>query len=100
MGPNVKRPTQGILVENNALGLSHYTMVSIQKEEFTFLGLLVKRAQSKTERKLSNKLALQVFTFKWGLGPTPLSEVKISHAFHFDWPSYYSPHLKECDFWK
>lgn len=65
-----------------------------------FLGLLVKWAQSKTEGQLSIKLDLQLFTFKWGLAPIPLTEVETFHAFHFDWPSYYSPHLKKRDSWR
>lgn len=92
---------QGILMENEVLRLSRHTVLSIQREEeFTFLGLLEKWAQSRTEGQLSSKLALQLFTFKWGLAPIPLTEVKTFHTFHFDWPSYYSPHLKEHDSWK
>lgn len=86
-------------MENEVLRLSYYTMLSTQrKEEFTFLGLLVKWAQSKTVAQISSKLDLQLFTFNWGLALIPLTEFKPFHAFHFNWPSYYLLHLKERDF--
>lgn len=99
-GTKCEKAHAGFRMENEVLRLSCYTMLSMQREEFTFLGLLAKWAPSKTEGQLSSKLALQRFTFKRGLAPIPLTEVKTFHAFQFDWPSYYSPYLKERDSWR